>query len=222
MNEQQEFKNLIGGKHTINQRIWALSLVRKFDADHAYLIMEGIGDDNQRIVMDAHLVVKKGSNDKKGDIVYRDISDRLEELQKIGISCSSYTWNISRFQVNTFDSLIQSEQQRAKENKINYVQFGQAKITGVFVSLADDEKASLGDNPLIDALTRDGHNCGSWAVAMVRALQLPFKGNYMPFFFNRPKDYLLPKEQKTGDKKPEPITTEPEPTTEEQSICLTM
>lgn len=189
MEEKKDFANIIGGNHIINKDIWALSLVRKFNADHGYLIMEGISDDNQRIIMDAHLVVKTGSNEKKAKIIYRDISgnNKLQELQKIGQSCSSYTWNISRFQADTFVSLVQSEQQRADEDKINYVQFGPSKISGGFVSLPDDAKASLGnysDNAFMDTLLREGHNCGSWAIAMVRALQLPFKGNYVPFIFS--------------------------------------
>lgn len=198
MNEPKEFTNLIGGEHTINQDIWALSLIRKFNADHAYLVMEGINSEQERIIMDAHLVQKK-SNPKMADIVYRDISERFDELQAIGQSCSAYTWNINRFQADALVTLIQSEQQRANEDKINYVEFGKAKITGVFVSLPEDAKASLGDNASIDALMRDGHNCGSWAIAMVRKLELPFKGNYMPFLFVRPKSLI--QDRHNGDAK---------------------
>jgi hypothetical protein len=47
-------------------------------------------------------------------------------------------------------------------------------------------------------LLRDGHNCGSWAFAMVKALQLPFQGKYMPFIAFNPKEII--EGQHDGDK----------------------
>jgi hypothetical protein len=184
MDEPKVVKNIIGGEHTIGQNKWALSLVRKFNADHAYLILESLNEKNEPVVMDFHLVVKKDSNEKKGDVVCRNISNKLEELKEIGESCSSYTWEVNHEQVLKLSQKVKEQKKLADEDKINYVYMGKSKISGGFASLAEDAQVSLGttsDNASVDTLLREGHNCGSWAVAMAQDLGLPFRGNYVPF-----------------------------------------
>ena len=186
-------KNIIGGQHDIDQNIWALSLVRKEGADHAYLILEGIDEKGERIIEDMHLVVKKGTNGRKGEVVSRSTlyhpTFKLEDIIEVSSDCSSYTWNVNSAQVQKLKELVQSEKQRADKNEINYVLFGDPVLSGIVGASLDQMRsteskealAKKSDNHSMDMLLRTGHNCGSWAIAMARALELQFRTSWLSF-----------------------------------------
>jgi ribulose 1,5-bisphosphate carboxylase large subunit-like protein len=200
-------KNIIGGNIVLTEDYWALSLVRKENADHAYLILEGV-EQGERFIRDAHLVIKEDGNDKKADIIYREIS--IQKLQEVGANCSSYTWNISKPQAEALINLIQSEQQRAQNNEINYVLMGQSKLNNVFAHSAQslNTEAHSANNASIDMLTREGHNCHSWAIAMVRTIGLKFANHWTSFIA------VIPRLEVQGTH----YADEPEPDTK----CLVM
>lgn len=196
-------KSIIGGDHCISKDVWALSLVCKLNKEHAYLILEGVDEKEQRIIRDAHLVIKDGTNNKKAKIIFRTIS--FEELKAAGAGCHRQTWDVSATRAEAFIKLVEAEQER----DINYLLFGQAPVlAGTFVSMApaggyksvDDSKnnkslAYVGHS--CDMLHRPkGHNCVSWAKAMLKAMQLPVTGSWLSFIAEIPS-LEVPKEPQT-------------------------
>jgi len=152
--------NLIGGAHLLSNKKWVLSMVRKPDATHAFLVIEGMLA-NKYIAYDAHLVIKEGSNGKKGSIVFRqlalsqvesltqqtntpssaghylqsikcDKSVSLKELQNKGKGCSSMSWGISREQAIACIALIEAFKIRGEEDKIDYIVTGKTYTGGFF------------------------------------------------------------------------------------------
>lgn len=192
-NAQQvnEVRTMVGGQHLLTPNQWALSLVRNRDADHAYLILEGVDDKHTRVCMDAHLVVKK-SNDRKADIVLRGIT--VNQLKEVGEACHSYTWSISKAQAEQLITAIKAEKARADKDEINYVMAGKTLVnTFVSNSLWNESKESLenhSQNVSVDALTRAGHSCCSWAIAMIKSMHLPTPTNFTAFIACVPKDLV--------------------------------
>lgn len=186
-----EMRTIVGGQHLLTSNVWALSLVRKLDADHAYLILEGVDENQARICMDAHLVVKK-SNQRKADIVFRGIT--LNQLKAVGEACHSFTWTLSKAQAEQLMATIKAEKARADKEEINYVMAGKTLInTFVSNSLWNESKLSLENhskNVSVDALTREGHSCCSWAIAMIKSLHLPTPANFTAFIACVPKDLV--------------------------------
>lgn len=195
-------QNIIGGNFELMVGIGALSLVRKTNtekaAHHAFLVLEGVDDNGNRIIMDAHLVVKEGSENKKADIVFRDRTP--QQIQEIGDACVAYTWSVNAHQARAFRELVASERQRASQDEISYKITGKTRLTG-FVGKSSDNsgltesKQSLGnasDNACSDFLLNpEGHNCMTWAVGMVQALQLPTPTSWNIFIYADPKELLL-------------------------------
>lgn len=209
---QHERQNVIGGHHVINQNVYALSLVRKFAAQHAYLILESINEQGEHVTHDAHLVVKEGTGNTKADIVYRVIE--LDQLMEVSEGCHSITWNISREQAEALLALIEAEQGRAENNLINYITLGKSKASGFLGSaskasgseasndsiqdirvrinqeidgLPEDArgkfeefqlKAKFASMESVDMLLREGHSCISWAIAMIKAMQIDYDPGY--------------------------------------------
>ncbi len=187
--ETKRVMNIIGGKHPLTQEKWAVSIVRKYKSpQHAYLILEGLNEKDARIVMDAHLMVKKGTDEQKGLVVFRQIS--VSDLEEVGNNCHSYTWGIRKEQGQALVALIESEAIRANNNEINYTLFGKAKFEGALsnsffskTSVAKLEqmkhssvnsKSNYYSHASCDMLLRGGHNCYSWAKAMIKAIQLEY------------------------------------------------
>lgn len=187
----QDLRTIVGGQHLITPSRWALSLVRKANADHAYLILEGVDENNERFCMDAHLVVKK-TNERKADIVFRGIP--VNQLKEIGDSCHAYTWTLSKEAGETLITTIKSEKARADRNEINYVLAGKTQVnTFISNSLWNESKESLenhSQNASIEGLTRDGHSCCSWAISMVKSLGLPTPSSFTPFIVCVPRHVL--------------------------------
>jgi len=175
--QQDNFqKSLIAGRDLISENQGALSLVRKFGAQHAYLVLERLKEGGQRYTVDAHLVIKQGTEDAPrplGDIVYREIT--LVDLMKLSEGCHSVTWGVSEDQMETFEKIIEDQQTRAAENKIEYLVFGKAAAAGLFgVSLQQSHSEALEawsvankKGSVSDYLLRKGHNCYSWALSVV-------------------------------------------------------
>lgn len=225
-------KTIIGdkaNKHIITQDQWALSLVRKIKKEervrHAYLILEGVDAEGERVIQDIHLVTKKGSDDKKADIVYRDIS--TEEVIAVGESCASYTWGLTKGTnenpglVEQLIALVEGEKERAKNDEINYVLLGKTPINNTLgVSLENVHSTALkgkmettSTNSVSATLLRDGHNCYSWAKDVVKSLGLPYhKESWMSFFAADPSREVIGNHN--GDNN--------EPTTKFNKTCLMM
>jgi hypothetical protein len=167
------------GEKEISKNNWVLSLVRKFDKDHAFLILEGINSDGSRCMKQAHLFIKEDSNNKKAIIVYKLIT--LESLRELSEGCKSISWDITKIQSKAVRALIRSEVDRGARGEIDYVITGNSKVNGLFgdsleQSHLDESKnysAEKTNNAAMYALLKSGHNCYSWAYAMVKAIQLP-------------------------------------------------
>jgi len=156
---QTTMDNIIGGHHTLSKNDWVLSMVRKFGADHAFLVIEGI-QDNQYVAFDAHLVIKEGSQGRKGCIVLRklalaqvesltqethslsatdhffeaikcDKSISLRELTNKGKGCSSMSWGISKEAVIACIALIEAFKVRGDQDKIDYIVTGKTYSGGI-------------------------------------------------------------------------------------------
>lgn len=176
MKRENHTRNLINPSHFISERQGALSLVRKLGADHAYLVLERLNRDGKRCIVDAHLVIKKGTEKQPrplGHVIYRAIT--LGDLMKLSMDCHSVTWGVSEDQMETFDEIVKAQQKQAAEDKIEYVVFGKAAAAGSSgASLEQFHSKVLKDwsvahkkGSVSDYLLRKGHNCFSWAVAVV-------------------------------------------------------
>jgi len=185
-------RNLIGNTHEITQNMWALSLVRKMEADHAYLILEGVDEEGGRATHDAHFVVKAGTNNKKGEVVFREYLS-ISKLREVAEGCHSYTWALEKAQVDRFIEIVRAEQVK----DIDYVMGGKTNISGLFgASLegagSSESKESLVNsslnNPSLDLLLRKGHNCGSWAVGVVQALGLKAPTSWLSCVIHVPRN----------------------------------
>lgn len=189
--QPNQIRSVVGGQHLLDPNTWALSLVRKIEADHAYLIIEGVDDNQARICMDAHLVVKK-SNERKADIIFRGIT--FNQLKAVGEACHSFTWTLSKAQAEQLMASIKADKARADNDEINYVMAGKTLVnTFVSNSLWNESKVSLENhskNVSIDALTREGHSCCSWAIAMIKSLHLSTPDNFTAFIACVPKDLV--------------------------------
>lgn len=194
--------NLIGGKHKISDEgggLYALSLVRKFKKDHAYLILEGVIN-GERVVNEAHLVTY---DEKKAAIETPKLNMKskktVEYLNKIGKSCSCFTWNISHAQATKFLELVNAEM----EKDINYVLPGSTPISGIFASSNPEDKKM--DSVSVDSLARKGHNCCSWAIAMIETMGLTFTKSWFSFIAVVP--HLEVRGQHNADDKHEPTSS---------------
>lgn len=183
-------KNLIGGKHIINEQCGALSLVRKKAKDkehHAYLILETVHGEDAKFY-DIHLVQSK-QDKTKASIIQREIT--VDDIMKVGEDCHSFTWNVNETQMQQLQELINSEIKRANEGKINYIKLGESKVSGKMGASLDNAHSTaskeklqtVSTNASMQALLRDGHNCYSWARGIVEALGLISPKKHWTSFF---------------------------------------
>jgi hypothetical protein len=129
-------KTIVGGKHPLNDNLWALSLVRRLGEEHAFLVLEGMLD-GMRVAEKIDLKCKPGSNNTKAEIVSREIS--VQDLVTLGAKCHSITWSIDAAQREALESLVEAEKLRSQANLINYLMLGNSKVSG---SVADSAQAS--------------------------------------------------------------------------------
>lgn len=192
MDTPAEVRTIVGGQHLLTQENWALSLVRKLEADHAYLILEGVDDDQSRFCMDAHLVIKKGSDGKKADIVNRGLTPH--QVKEVGDACHSYTWQISKAKAEQLIGWVKEQKAKADRDEINYVLAGKTKLNTFFnKSLINESNESVENhsrNVSVDALLVKGHSCCSWAIEMITKLGLPTPTSFAPFFACIPKNIV--------------------------------
>lgn len=173
--QESSVQNIIGGRHRISPRSGALSLVRKFDQAHAYLILEQYEGD-ERVISDMHLVIKRETEklpNKKADIVHRELDvDDLLELGKKGLH--SITWSVTQDQMKQLAELLKQEKKRVANNEIDYHVVGNALAAGLFgasLQAAQSESVRLWSvehqkGSVSEYLLRRGHNCYSWAQGM--------------------------------------------------------
>ena len=186
-------KTIVGGSHVISNDLWALSLIRREGKHHAYLILEGVDKDGERVMQEVHFHIKEGTDGKKGEVTFGDMP--IGKLRKVGEKCNSYTWHLTQEQVEKFNSIIISEQKR----DYDYVHFGKTKTGGLLgdsleSSGSKQSKQSLenksGGSSCMDALLRKGHNCLSWAKAVVQALELRTPTSWVSLMVVAPKHEL--------------------------------
>ena len=185
--------SLISNIHNIGNTLWALSLVRKKkqgEEAHAFLVLEGV-ENNTDIIKEFHLTYNKETahTNTHGIIVARQIEYAF--LNDYAQDCHSYTWSVTVAQANALIALVAMEMERGKNKEINYIVMGETKAAGSVgasldsVGLMGNKKASVERIETLcknhqNFISRDslrnllvqGHNCYSWAVAMVEAIKL--------------------------------------------------
>ena len=183
-------QNLIGGAHSIDNALWALSLVRKKNQRaeaHAFLVLEGIDKNNADVIKEFHLAY--GKETTYGCIFEKKIDYAF--LNTYAQDCHSYTWSITVTQANALIALAAMERERSNNREIKYIMMGDTKMAGSVgtsldsVGLMGSKKASIERIETLckaheNYVSRDGlrnllvqgHNCYSWAVAMVEAINL--------------------------------------------------
>ncbi|MBY0545197.1 MAG: hypothetical protein K2Q14_06600 [Gammaproteobacteria bacterium] len=199
------------GELIISQDKWLLSLVRAKNSIHAFLILEGVTEANEREVMKAELLFEP-EDKKKGRVVCDPVSiKRLEERMKEDAFCF-YTWRLSLEQAREFKAKIETEKQR----EIVYVTFGNSAMNGFFSASASkavasndasfERLSSAGDtmggvawasHASVDMLLREGVNCVDWAIELVKSLNLPTPKEWKAFCIVHPHD-ILPDPSKAG------------------------
>lgn len=203
-------KSLIDHIHCISEELYALSLVRKDGQDHAYLILEGVDDSGGRTIADAHLVYKEDTKYTKADIIYRD-NITIEQLVEAAINCHAYTWHLMPEKAEALLTLIQAEQERGEKGLITYIPLGDTKPSGLFGASSEklgsqqiqedllnsiekkfsaNNKVSLISRDALRSLLVSGHNCHSWAEAMVKSLNLPTPEKWTKFLAYDPKKQI--------------------------------
>lgn len=193
-------QNLIGGKHLVDNELGVLSLVRKFNAAHAYLILE-YQRDEQLCVDDIHLVVKRGTENNhppKADIVHRK-NLTIDQLNEVVGNCYSVSWAVTQSEMARLRSLVVREQVRVADNAIDYHIVGNAPAAGlVGQSLQVAQSEAIREWSLQNSsgmaseyLLVNGHNCYSWAQAMVMSLGLPAPTIWSECFVKDPRKTLM-------------------------------
>lgn len=180
-----ESRSVINDKRKLVEGEWVLSLVRRKNTAHAYLILEGLENKEVTIRKRAELAFKETAPKKRDplrtQIYYYDLTDdRLELMRRDQNDYLCKTFIITPEEKVRLDTKIEADQDR----EIPYNLGGHTKSSGFFgaslasagpsesraSSIASAEKKveggsssgySLGHSSL--ATLRDGHNCLSWA-----------------------------------------------------------
>jgi len=197
-------RNLIGGESFIGQRQGALSLVRKFKCKHAYLILEYLDKNNERISMQAHLFIDEETKNKRSPnakIYYKKLT--LKKLIDLSSESSqgklySVTWNINVDKMRLFDTIVTEQVARAKAGKIKYSEPGKAPMAGsIGTSLhasklqACEEWSTMKSRGSVSQyLLKNGHNCYSWAQAVAMQLDVKPPHTWLEFFIKDPTRVL--------------------------------
>lgn len=193
-------RNLIGGKHEINQHKWILTLVRNPKTDHSFLVIEGLDANNQPILLEAHLGHKRidefNFNTNKCDIYYMNTT--IEKLKKISSDFLYKSWEITPTEAEQLQNKIISDQQKAATGAgIDYLKFIQTEggVGGIigdsldtFGSEESKDKSleklsnSLNQSSFFSGNTQnviktllnnhiEKENCTSWAIKTVKHIR---------------------------------------------------
>lgn len=191
--------SLISQYHSIDNTLWALSLVRKNNTEHAFLVLEGIDETNNEFIQEIHLTYKKDTPNVNTHAMIVDKRIDYDYLRSYAQNCHAYTWSITIAQANALIALTAMEKERAKNNELIYNIKGNTSTSasigkslgsvGLMASkqssvekieaLCKNHGSILSREFLRDLLVQ-GHSCYSWADAMVKAIQLtPPKENML-------------------------------------------
>ncbi|MBA2653242.1 MAG: hypothetical protein H0U73_13400, partial [Tatlockia sp.] len=185
-------RNLISGDFELTPERWILSILRRKNGDHAFLILEGLDSENKRVISRAELGYRK--DEKSADLsdrshyqIYFTPQVNVELLRK---TAEAKTFCYQSFSINTkqkdeFLATVQREVKSSAEQKLPYVTFGnQHALAGGFFGSSvervggqskkqasiEANHSSLGHNnsvpflhETIDASLQRGHSCVSWA-----------------------------------------------------------
>lgn len=203
-------KNFIGGKIELTANQSALSIVRKNRAEHAFLVLEAIDENGERLIYNAHLVKNETSNGTKALVVFKQ-NVSVQELIAYAADCNAYTWPITQNEMTTVLELIQYELERAQANEINYLLGGKASalasivgstqyLTSTQVSAEKVEAcfknietkgnkltSQVVSRESIRSLLVDGHNCLSWTIAIVKAININVPNDFTQCLVVNPK-----------------------------------
>lgn len=189
------YDNYIGGEHEISQEQGAISLVRRQNRTHAFLVVEYVDDKDEQQVYKIDFVLKEGSQDK-ANITCEAMS--LDDLCNLGTECYSTTWELSTIKREMLDEHVANEKARADRDEIDYQRVGDSPIAGSLGSsmtkaLSPDRKEmQKGSSRSCDPLVWKGHNCYSWAVAALRSIcitNIP-EESVTKFIFKDPRKQL--------------------------------
>ena len=207
---EKAMKNSINGTHDLTQDNWVVSIVRRKEGDHCFLILEGLGDQHERITLRAELgykVINQNSDpieyDKTKAQIYLNATP-YDWLQRKASAKEFYyrTFEITREQKERLRVKIQADQ--AKE--LTYVEFGnQNSLAGGFVgnsleSVGSNEakNASVASNHAffkptnvssasahssIDASLQRGYSCVSWAIETIHSIRHDYDSTALGLLF---------------------------------------
>ena len=187
--------NVFGGHYFIHEEQGVLSLVRKFNAAHAFLVLESIMH-SQRHLLEIHLVIKNGTENTpipKADILFRNIS--VDRLKALAAGCHHASWAVTPEQMRALELIVVAEMSRSHRNEIDYFLAGNAPAAGFFgASLQQSKSEALREwsvqnkkSSVSDYLLGSGHNCYSWAKAVVQALGLNPPTSFVEAFIKDPR-----------------------------------
>ncbi len=191
--------NAVGGRYIIDENQGALSLVRKFGAAHAFLLLEGMMH-GKRHMLEIHLVIKEGTENKavpKADIIFWAID--IDRLKKLAAGCYHTSWAVTPEQIRALEMIVVEEQGRANRGEIDYFLPGKAPAAGFFgASLQQSRSEALREwstqhkkGSVSDYLLRSGHNCYSWAASVVRAVGLNPPTSFVETFIKDPRRTIV-------------------------------
>lgn len=196
---EESVANIIGGRHLIGSQLGALSLVRKLNEAHAYLILEQYHN-GEFFFNKMHLVIKRGTEEsanKKADVLQRSLTlDEVLKLQSQGLY--SVTWSVTQQQIQQLMTLFEQEIKRVANNEIDYHTVGNASTAGLFgasLQAAQSESLRLWSiahhkGSASEYLLRRGHNCYSWTQAMAVAIGVNPPTHWHEFFAKDPRKVL--------------------------------
>lgn len=192
--------NWIGGKHPLDEKLCAVSLILSKNEDHAYIVIESLNAQEEITAFEAHL----GTIDHKRAII--DTAEtNLSRLLNIAQHNKSRTWNIYREEMEQLKKDIDDDKIHYEQNPMPYVKSGMSSTSGFFGYLLEDigseglKHASVEKNhslleskidslqeykslqksvkttvaashDSIDSTLRKGHNCASWAKEKVKTI----------------------------------------------------
>lgn len=180
---------------TITPDSWVLSLVRKDNSEHGFLIVEGIMNykpivrrydlfmgDTQNPNKPAQKTVAIGISERYGeDTVKKYLEEDIFKNDSNKPELYSKSWNITLEKAKELHETVEHDRTRAKNFEISYFQSGGKSIFG------------WSSQP-----SENNHNCYSWAAEKVDKLKI--KGVAAPkgiadYFIMRPSNHIGPKEK---------------------------
>lgn len=181
----------------VDKDIWALSIIRKENKNHAYIILEGLKD-NEPIAWEAHLFDSGVDTvQPKAGILFEVMDD--DKLYYVSKECNCMSWD---FEANRFEELkniIEIYQQSAEIKEINYQVYGDAITVGAVGGSLEtfgsedsrNNSVNNSNNSVSQYALRKGHNCYSWAVEVVSKLSFEVPQHWTGFFVSDPKRQII-------------------------------